>query len=272
MATSRRSMSGLAYETIDLVAPWDEARRPIVFHHGIGTDRHIWSDWLPAVITGHPLLRFDTRGFGASDVPPSRHAWTLDAAAADLTEMMDLAGPGPVHLVGESFGGTVCLAVAARYPDRVASLTVSNTAFKGAGIAHVAGWRAALEDLGAEPWSRDMMNKRFAPGALTEAKAAWFHRVQSQSLPHVTAGIGELLARTDLTDELPAIRAPLMILSPDRSPFVTARMSVELLEFIPHAELAVIPGSRHGLPFSHGEACGHHLAAHVDRVERYLSG
>lgn len=267
MPTSPSTPSGLAYEAIDITAPWAKGRFPIVFHHGIGTDRHIWTDWLPAVVARHAVLRFDTRGFGASQMPPPDHVWTLESAVADLAAVMDLAGDGPVHLVGESFGGTVCLAAAARYPRRVASLTVSNTAYKGSGIAHVAGWRAALEAKGTEAWSRDMMVKRFPEGALGAAKADWFHKVQSQSAPHAISGIGELLARTDLTNELQRIRAPLLILSPDRSPFVTARMSVELMEHVPHAELAVIPGSRHGLPFSHGEACGRLLAGHLDRVE-----
>jgi hypothetical protein len=54
---------------------------------------------------------------------------------------------------------------------------------------------------------------------------------------------------------------------PDRSPFVTARMAVDLLEAVPHADLAMIPHARHGLPFSHGAECGARLAAHLAQVE-----
>ena len=35
---------------IDLTPPWSQGRRPVVFHHGIGTNRQIWSDWLPAIV------------------------------------------------------------------------------------------------------------------------------------------------------------------------------------------------------------------------------
>jgi pimeloyl-ACP methyl ester carboxylesterase len=187
-------------------------------------------------------------------------------------EMVDVAGPGPVHLVGESFGGTVALLAAIRHPGRVASVTVSNTAFKGAGIAHVAGWRAAFEQQGVAAWSRDMMSKRFVDGRLDDARWQWFHALQSRSPAHVTAGLGELLAATDLTGELEKLMAPLLILSPDRSPFVTARMSVELLEHVPHAELAMIPGARHGLPLSHGRECGERLAGLLERVESSRRG
>ena len=267
MPNPQLTASGLAYETLDLTPPWAKGGRPVVFHHGIGTNRQIWTDWLPAVLTRHPILRFDTRGYGASAVPPVDHKWHLEASLADLMEMVALVGPGPVHLVGESLGGTVVLMAAIRHPERVASATVSNTAYRGAGIAEVGGWREAFARQGVEAWSREMMAKRFVPGALDEARQAWFHSVQAKSPAHVTAGLGEMLAAADLGPELHKLEAPLLILMPDRSPFVTAPMGVELARLVPHAELAMIPGTRHGLPFSHGAECGQRLARHLDRVE-----
>lgn len=267
MPTPQRTASGLAYETIDLTSPWETGRRPVVFHHGIGTNRQIWSDWLPAIATRHAILRFDTRGYGASAVPPVEHRWSLEASLADLMEMVAVAGPGPVHLVGESLGGTVVLMAAIRHPDRIASATVSNTAFRGVGIAEVGSWREAFAKQGVEAWSQDMMAKRFGPGALDDARAAWFHGVQAKSPAHVTAGLGEMLAAADLGPELHKLKAPLLILSPDRSPFVTAPMAVELARLVPHADLAMFPGTRHGLPFSHGAECGQRLAAHLDTIE-----
>ena len=267
MPETHQTASGLAYESLDLTPPWSRGRRPVVFHHGIGTNRQIWTDWLPAIVTRHPVLRFDTRGYGASAVPPIEHKWNLEASLADPMEIVALSGPGPVHLVGESLGGTIVLMAAIRYPERVASATVSNTAYRGAGIAEVGGWRAAFAKQGVEAWSAEMMSKRFAPGALDDAQQAWFHSVQAKSPAHVTAGLGEMLAAADLGPELQKLIAPLLILMPDRSPFVTPSMGVELARLVPHAELAMFPGTRHGLPFSHGAECGSRLARHLDRVE-----
>jgi 3-oxoadipate enol-lactonase len=118
-----------------------------------------------------------------------------------------------------------------------------------------------------EAWSRDMMPKRFHDDALDAERRRWYQSVQDRSLAHVTAGLGELLAATDLGPDLHRIEAPLLILMPDRSPFVTARMGVDLLERVPQAELAMIPHARHGLPFSHGAECGARLAAFVDGIE-----
>lgn len=117
-----------------------------------------------------------------------------------------------------------------------------------------------------------MMDKRFVPGTLDEARRSWFEAEQEKSPDHVTVGYGELLAGADLTPELPRIKAPLLILMPDRSPFVTARMGMELAEHLPHAELCMFPGVRHGLPFSHAVECSERLAQFLDRAERGETG
>ena len=272
MPTPETTARGLATERTDLRPPWTKGSRPVVFHHGIGANRDIWAGWLPAIAGKRPCVRFDLKGYGQSLVPPKDHVWTMDDLVADLAEVMTLAGPGPVHLVGESLGGTVVLAMAARHPDRVASATVSNTAYKGAGIQYVKGWREEFRRRGVRTWSRDMMDKRFVPGTLDEARRSWFEAEQEKSPDHVTVGYGELLAGTDLTAELPRIKAPLLILMPDRSPFVTARMAVELAEHLPHAELCMFPGARHGLPFSHAAECSERLAHFLDRAERGETG
>lgn len=268
MTSNLKSPRGLAAALTDIRPPWARTACPVVFNHGIGTNRDLWAGWVPALAGRHIVARFDLRGYGQSPLPPVDHRWALEELIADLLDVASLSGPGPYHLVGESLGGTVVLATAARHPEKVASATVSNTAFKGAGIQYVMGWRDEFSRRGVEAWSQDMMERRFAPGAIDEAQRAWFASVQQASPAHVTVGYGEMLAATDLTPELPRIKCPLLILMPDRSPFVTARMGVDLLEQVPQSELAMFPGARHGLPFSHAAECSARLALFLARSER----
>ena len=272
MHVTEQTARGLALARTDLRPPWAGRRAPVVFHHGIGTNRDIWSGWLPHLAFRHLCVRFDTRGWGQSAVPPPAHTFTLEEMVDDLMEVAAAAGPGPVHLVGESLGGTVVLAAAARHPDRVASAIVSNTAFKGGGIQHVKGWRTEIRRAGMRAWSRGMMEKRFVAGALDEARRGWFEAEQDKSPEHVTVGLGEMLAAADLTPELPRIKAPLLVLMPDRSPFVPARMATELAELVPQAEICMFPGVRHGLPFSHAAECAQRAAEFIERVERGTAG
>ena len=272
MTAQEKSPRGLAVERTDLRPPWIKSGRAVIFHHGIGTNRGVWAGWLPSIVGKRPVVRFDMRGYGQSPVPPSDHAFRLDELVADLLDVMTLAGSAPVHLVGESLGGTTVLAVAARHPEKVASATVTNTAFKGAGIQYVKGWRDDFRRRGVKAWSRDMMEKRFAPGALDEARRSWFEAEQDRSPDHVTVGWGEMLAAADLTADLARIVAPLLVMMPDRSPFTTARMGVDLVEQVPHAELRIFPNARHGLPFSHAEECAQELVRFLDRAERGETG
>ncbi|HYH22529.1 MAG TPA: alpha/beta hydrolase [Azospirillum sp.] len=262
MPTSTR---GLNVSVTDLVPPWRTRGRPVVFHHGIGTSQDIWAGWLPVVAPHHPCVRFDVRGFGASPVPPEDAAWSMDELIDDLFDVAEAAGPGPVHLVGESMGGTVVLAAALRRPERVATVTVSNASFTGGGIGQLGGWRDLFATAGVAGWSARMNEWRFAPGAIDPAMAAWFSAEQERTKPHVALGLGDLLAGTDLTGALPSLARPLLVLSPDASPFVPVRLAAELKERAPDAELRVFPGVRHGLPFSHAGECARTLLDFLHR-------
>ena len=83
----------------------------------------------------------------------------------------------------------------------------------------------------------------------------------------MVVGLGELLIGTDLTEELPAFKSPLLLMMPDRSPFVSLSQAASLAELVPQVEIAVFPGARHGLPLSHAAEAARTLLAFLQRVE-----
>jgi pimeloyl-ACP methyl ester carboxylesterase len=268
MSDLKHSNRGLAYTSSEARLPWRRPGRPVVFHHGVGANCDIWAEWLPAVGASRRVVRFDFRGFGSSTIPPADHPWSMRELIDDVLELAGIAGPGPVHLIGESMGGTVVLAAALEQPHRVASVTISNAAYKGSDIGRLPGWKAEIERDGVAGWAERMMTLRFAPGAADAEKLAWFAAEQARASPHVLLGLGALLAKQDLSERVRGLEVPLLILSPDSSPFVSPRQGVELVELVPHAELCVFPGVRHGLPFSHAEEAARITAGFLDRVER----
>ena len=46
-----------------------------------------------------------------------------------------------------------------------------------------------------------------------------------------------------------------LLLHPDNSPFIQMPLIAELQSLVPDSRLHVIPGTRHGLPFSHADEC-----------------
>jgi pyruvate dehydrogenase E2 component (dihydrolipoamide acetyltransferase) len=94
----------------------------VLLVHGYGGDRNSW------LFLQEPLaarcqvyaLHLPGHGTSAKDVGDG----TLDVLAGAVAGVLDALGAGRAHLVGHSMGGAVVLAVAARDPGRVASLTL----------------------------------------------------------------------------------------------------------------------------------------------------
>jgi 3-oxoadipate enol-lactonase len=264
-----KTARGLSYTVTDLRPAWGRQRgRPVVFHHGVGASAEIFDGWLPVIAARHPVARFDMRGFGGSVVPPQTHQWSMGELIADLLEVAEAAfGEEAVHVLGESIGGTVALAAGLEHPSHFASIAMSNAAIKGGHINYAPGWRAEIGRVGIKGWSDRLMEMRFAPGAVAPEALEWFAAVQEKSPAHVVVGLGELLIDTDLTPKLSNFKLPLLLMMPDRSPFVSLTQASALTELVPHTELAVFPGARHGLPLSHAQEAATALLAFLGRVD-----
>jgi pimeloyl-ACP methyl ester carboxylesterase len=76
-----------------------------------------------------------------------------------------------------------------------------------------------------------------------------------------------LLVGTDLAADLSTLELPLLLMMPDRSPYVSLAQASALADLVPQAEIAVFPGARHGLPFSHATAAAGVLVDFLTRVE-----
>ncbi|MBL8672984.1 MAG: alpha/beta fold hydrolase [Alphaproteobacteria bacterium] len=258
---------GLHWERIDLTAPWRAGATPMLLHHGAGSTSAIWSEWLPALASSRPLLLLDMPSFGRSAAAAMEAPSSLDRRIADVLAVLDAAGAPRAHLVGESIGGTVLLALALRHPQRCASLAISNATHRGDAVQRVGSWRGTIAGLGQAAWAAEMMEMRFAPGALDPARAAWFARMQAATPAAGNVALGEMLMGIDLTDELARLRVPLLLLFPDSSPFIPVGVAAEIKAAVPHAELRVFPGVRHGLPFSHAADCAAAAGAFAARHE-----
>jgi pimeloyl-ACP methyl ester carboxylesterase len=261
------SADGIFYVTNDLRPPWVTSGLPVIFNHGIGTNLDIWAEWVPVIAARHPMVRLDMRGFGRSAIPPEHHRWSMDEMVKDLCDVADTTGAGKIHLVGESFGGTIALAAAVARPERVASVTISNATFKGAGLGQIQYWKDQFAEGGAAGWSERMMVNRFVPGVGDPRALAWFAREQATTRPHVALGLGSLLAATDLTEEMKTLDVPISIVLPDSSPFIPVQHAAELHHLARHSKLRVVPGVRHGLPFAHAREEAAALLASLGQYE-----
>jgi len=96
----------------------------VVCVHGLGYDS-LASFYLtlaaPVSQAGIDVVTYDLRAHGRTDRPMS--GYRLADFVEDLRAVLDGTGvEGPVHLVGNSFGGTIAFSFAERYPERVLSI------------------------------------------------------------------------------------------------------------------------------------------------------
>lgn len=96
----------------------------VVFLHGMGTDS-LASFYLtlapPVAAAGIDVISYDLRGHGKTERP--ERGYTLGDFVADLDDLLRQLGVDrPVHLVGNSFGGTLAYSYAVARPDRVRSI------------------------------------------------------------------------------------------------------------------------------------------------------
>lgn len=98
-------------------------RETVLFLHCSGSSARQWAPVTAALEEPVDAVPLDLIGYGAdAGAWPADAPLTLDHEADRLAHW--LQGPRPVHLVGHSYGATVALQLALRWPARVRSLTL----------------------------------------------------------------------------------------------------------------------------------------------------
>jgi pimeloyl-ACP methyl ester carboxylesterase len=100
---------------------------PALFVHGLGGESLDWADVVHALADRVDGYALDLPGFGESP-PPAARRQTVDVHAATVVDVINVIGRGPVHLIGNSLGGSVATRVAAERPDLVKTLTLLSPA------------------------------------------------------------------------------------------------------------------------------------------------
>src|SRR4051812_38813992 len=100
---------------------------PAVMVHGLGGSATNWTDLMGLLQDRVETAAPDLPGFGWSP-PPPHDDYSLTSHARTIIDFIETDGRAPVHLFGNSLGGTVSTVIAARRPDLVRRLTLVSPA------------------------------------------------------------------------------------------------------------------------------------------------
>jgi pimeloyl-ACP methyl ester carboxylesterase len=109
----------------DLAQP--DPGEPALCVHGLEGSSRNWTDLTDLLRTRLACDSLDLPGFGESPPRPDGR-YSIAALAQTVIALIERNGRGPVHLLGNSLGGAVCVHVAATRPDLIRTLTLISPA------------------------------------------------------------------------------------------------------------------------------------------------
>lgn len=221
--------------------PW------ITMSHSLACNLHMWDEQAAVLAKHFKVLRFDTRGHGASDAP--KGAYTLDGLADDLKGLLDALGVKETHYVGLSLGGMIGQTFALKYPGTLKTLVLADTTSRYPAEAGPL-WAERIkvaESKGMEPLVQPTLER-------------WFTEPFRSANPGKTKRIGDMIRTTpvagyvgcshaipkiNLTASLGEIDVPGLVIVGEQDMGTPVAMAREIHENYPGSELVIIPSAAH---------------------------
>ena len=277
-----------------------DPRHPaIVLIMGLGMQLMAWPDAFcnELVARGYRVVRFDNRDCGLSGRAPGkkrtnlllamaasalglpvRTPYALEDMAGDAIGLMDRLGLQQAHIVGASMGGMIAQVLAARFPQRVLSLT---------SIMSSSGYRKVSKP--TKPARKVLLSRPTDPKdpeSVIEYMVEMFGVIGSPAYPsskdELRSRIGRsvrrayepagtarqllaIIASGDRRKLLRTITAPTLVIHGADDPLVPLAAGRDTAQNIPGASLMVIEGMGHDFPEALMPRLAQAIADHCDR-------
>jgi pimeloyl-ACP methyl ester carboxylesterase len=226
---------------------------PVVLIHGSGPGVTAYANWrlvIPALAEEFHVLAPDMVGFGFSDRPADVQ-YGVQTWADQVVGFLDAMGLQQAHLVGNSFGGSIALRVAAQNPGRVGKLVLMGSMgvhFEiTEGLEHVWGYEPSIENmrrvLDYFAYSRELVNDELAEVRFRASTQEGFQESFSAMFPAPRQRWVE--AQTTPQEQIRALPHQTLVIHGREDKVIPVQTSYLLAELIDNADLHV---------FSH---CGH---------------
>jgi 3-oxoadipate enol-lactonase len=225
----------------------DPQRPWLVFAHSLASDHTMWTPQLAAFAAEYSLLAYDLRGHGGSSAPAGDYP--LERLADDLAALLDALDIARCHFVGLSLGGMIGQMAALRHPARLASLTLADTTSRQPPGAR-AVWDerlAAVRAQGMAPLVAPTLERWFTPAFRTRAPAevARIGALIAATPVAGYVGCAHAVVNVDLTDHLPRIACPTLVIVGRDDPGTPPAMAEAIARQVPGARLVVLEQAAH---------------------------
>ncbi|MDH4149474.1 MAG: 3-oxoadipate enol-lactonase [Betaproteobacteria bacterium] len=221
--------------------PW------VTMSHSLACNLSMWDPQMQVLTKHYKVLRFDTRGHGASSAPAG--AYTLEQMADDVHGLFAELGIKRTHWIGLSMGGMIGETYALKYPGVFQSMVLADTTSRRPPNA-------------AEMWGGRIRTAREqGMEALVESTLErWFTAPYRKAHPDVMARIGddirntpvagfagccEAIAKIDVLDRLKEIDCPALVMVGDQDHGTPPEMARQIHANLRGSDLLIIPDAAH---------------------------
>ena len=184
----------------------------LVLSQSLGADHGMWDLQMPDLLSHFQVLRYDTRGHGASEAPAGDYS--MEQLGRDVLGLVDALGISKFAFCGLSMGGGIGQWLAVNAPERITALVLANTSSRFVAANLEARRQAVLKD-GIAAVVDSVMQRFFSPEtlALGDPYANSVRAVLMATNPVGYAGCCAAIRDVNFTGLLKKIQARTLIIA-----------------------------------------------------------
>jgi 2-hydroxymuconate-semialdehyde hydrolase len=232
---------------------------PVLLIHGSGPGVTAWANWrltMPALAKNFRVIAPDMAGFGYTERPANAR-YTMANWVDHALGLLDTLKIEKVHVLGNSFGGGLALALAIRAPERVSRLVLMGSAGISfpitEGLDRVWGYTPSLENmrglLDVFAFDRALVNDDLARMRYEASIRPGFQEAFAQMFPAPRQRGVDGLASSE--DAIRALAHETLIIHGREDKVIPLNNSFRLLSLIPRAQLHVFGRCGHWTQIEH---------------------
>lgn len=222
---------------------------PLLLISGFGADHLSWQLVGPKLSEQFQVITFDNRGAGQTTVPDTNY--TIEQMADDAAALLEHLNIQKAHILGNSMGGYIVQSLYLRHPDKVKTITISNSVSRSDTAFHLAA-DAQLELIKANAPATSLIKNMLAwcfSYEFLKANTDMLIQLNLQN-PYpfsITGYEGQraALRKFDNTDHLQKIDAPVLVIGSDEDLIFLERDIKALADNLPNAKYHCFKGSGH---------------------------
>ena len=254
------------YLVDDFTDPWRTAEAVLLLH-GSSESGAMWFGWVPHLARHFRVVRPDMRGFGASTPMPRDYPWPLDAVIDDFVRLTHQLGIERFHLVGAKIAATIARRFAARFPERVLTLTLvgSPPPRRDHEAGTVGRWTALAEREGVASWARSTMSGRLG-SRLPQAGLEWWVKLMGRTPLSTFLGFVSTIPTWDVADDLARITCPTLVITTEGSALGSVDDTGVWQRKIRNSTLLALPGDSFHVAATDSDRCAQETLNFIRRA------